>query len=85
MVGIEHGSMTLARMAGLDVAETQLALPLNKKVILVKRFDRVVSETSVYRRHMISAMTKMRDKPRTFSAGNDSAEGGAFPGALRSC
>lgn len=57
MVGIEHGSMTLARMAGLDVAETQLASPLNKKVILVKRFDRVVSETSVYRRHMISAMT----------------------------
>ena len=38
-------------------SEIQLALPLNKKVILVKRFDRVVSETSVYRRHMISAMT----------------------------
>ena len=41
MVGIEHGSMMLARMAGLDVAETQLASPLNKKVILVNHRQRV--------------------------------------------
>jgi hypothetical protein len=30
-------------------------------------------------------MTKMRGKPRTFSAGKDSAEGEAFPGVLHPC
>jgi len=57
MVGIEGGGMQLARKAGINVAETRIAEALNKRVILVRRFDRVVAPEGVYRRHMISAMT----------------------------
>lgn len=57
MVGIEGGGMQLARRAGLDVAETRIVEALNKRVILVRRFDRTVTPDGIHRRHMISAMT----------------------------
>ena len=57
LVGIEGGGMQLARTAGLDVAETRIVEVLNKRVILVRRFDRVVTPDGVNRRHMVSAMT----------------------------
>ncbi|HET8800015.1 MAG TPA: HipA domain-containing protein [Marinobacter sp.] len=57
MVGIEGGSMQLARKAELNVAETRIVEVLNKRVILVRRFDRAVTPGGVHRRHMISAMT----------------------------
>lgn len=57
MVGIEGGGMELARKAGLDVAETRIVEALNKRVILVRRFDRTVTPEGIHRRHMISAMT----------------------------
>lgn len=57
MVGIEGGGMQLAQSAGINVAETRIVKALNKRVILVRRFDRVVTPEGVYRRHMISAMT----------------------------
>ena len=57
MVGIEAGGLQLARRAGLNVAETRIVEALNKRVILVRRFDRAVSPQGVQRRHMVSAMT----------------------------
>jgi len=57
MVGIEGGGMELARKAGINVAETRIVKALNKRVILVRRFDRTVTPEGVHRRHMISAMT----------------------------
>jgi serine/threonine-protein kinase HipA len=57
MVGIEGGGMQLARKAGVNVAETRIVEVLNKRVILVRRFDRTVTPEGVHRRHMISAMT----------------------------
>lgn len=57
MVGIECGGMALAKLVGINVAETQIVESLNKRVILVRRFDRVVTPQGIHRRHMISAMT----------------------------
>jgi len=57
MVGIEGGGMALAKMVGINVADTRIVESLNKPVILIRRFDRVVTATEVHRRHMISAMT----------------------------
>lgn len=57
MVGIESAGMTLAKMAGLDVADTRVVTALNKRVILVRRFDRAVTSERATRRHMLSAMT----------------------------
>lgn len=57
MVGIEGGGMQLAQKAGLNVAETRIVEALNKRVMLVRRFDRNVTAEGVHRRHMISAMT----------------------------
>jgi serine/threonine-protein kinase HipA len=57
MVGIEGGGMALAKMVGINVADTQIVESLNKQVILIRRFDRVVTPDGVHRRHMISAMT----------------------------
>lgn len=57
MVGIEAGGMALAKLAGIKVAETRIVEALNKRVILVRRFDRAVTPEGIHRRHMISAMT----------------------------
>lgn len=57
MVGIERGGMALAELAGINTAETRIVESLNKRVILVRRFDREVTPQGVHRRHMISAMT----------------------------
>lgn len=57
MVGIERGGMALARLAGIKVADTRIVTSLNKRVILVRRFDRTVTPEGLHRRHMISAMS----------------------------
>ena len=57
MVGIERGGMALAELAGINAAETRIVESLNKRVILVRRFDREVTPQGIHRRHMISAMT----------------------------
>ncbi|MCL7943411.1 HipA domain-containing protein [Marinobacter sp. ATCH36] len=57
MVGVEGGGMQLALKAGVNVAETRIVEVLNKRVILVRRFDRTVTPEGAHRRHMISAMT----------------------------
>lgn len=57
MIGIEGGGMALATLVGINAAETRTVESLNKRVLLVRRFDRVVTPKGVHRRHMISAMT----------------------------
>lgn len=57
MVGIEGGGMALARLAGIKIADTRIVASLNKRVVLVRRFDRTVTPGGVCRRHMVSAMT----------------------------
>ena len=57
MVGIESGGMALAELVGINAAETRIVESLNKRVILVRRFDREVAPQGIHRRHMISAMT----------------------------
>lgn len=52
---LEHASMLLAKECGINVAETDVATVDGKDVLLVKRFDRVVSGNEVHRISFISA------------------------------
>ena len=68
---IEHASMTLARQAGIRVADTRvLSLPLRhgkaRHALLVERFDR----RGGYRVHCLSARTLLRaaDLPQSYGA-----------------
>jgi serine/threonine-protein kinase HipA len=54
---IEHASMTLAKLAGITTAQTQMVHLLGENALLVKRFDRRV-ETS-QRIHCLSAGTAL--------------------------
>ena len=57
---IEYATLKLAELAGLNVAQTQLEQVGNKKVLMVKRFDRswTASDRSVeIRHHVVSALT----------------------------
>ena len=68
---IEHASMTLARCAGINVADS-IVLPGDiYHIVLIKRFDRSDAE----RRHAVSA--------RTMLAGRDDNSYAAMAGLLR--
>ncbi len=57
---IEYATLKLAELAGLNVAQTKLEPVGNKKVLLVKRFDRswTTSARSIeIRHHVVSALT----------------------------
>lgn len=53
---IEHASMTLAKLAGIQVAETQVVPLVGEHALAVRRFDR----DGVMRIHCISAGTALR-------------------------
>lgn len=53
---IEHASMTLAKLAGITVAETQVVPLVGEHALAVRRFDRVGTQ----RIHCISAGTALR-------------------------
>ena len=53
----EFIAMRLAATAGLDVAGVELVRAMNKDVLLVERFDRVLTDTGWTRRAMVSALT----------------------------
>jgi serine/threonine-protein kinase HipA len=53
---IEHASMTLAKLAGIQVAETQVVSLVGEHALAVRRFDR----DGVKRIHCISAGTALR-------------------------
>lgn len=57
---IEYAALKLAELAGLNVAETKLEQVDNKKVLMVKRFDRSWSDSErpiEIRHHVVSALT----------------------------
>lgn len=57
MVKAEFIAMRLARSVGLDVAAVRLRRASNKDVLLIERFDRVVTQGSWRRRAFVSALT----------------------------
>jgi serine/threonine-protein kinase HipA len=57
IVKAEFMAMTLARHVGLDVAPVQLKRVANREVLLVERFDRVVTDAGWERRALVSALT----------------------------
>jgi len=57
---IEHATLKLAQLAGLNVAQTQLEQVGKKKVLMVKRFDRswaTFARPVEIRHHVVSALT----------------------------
>jgi serine/threonine-protein kinase HipA len=54
---IEHASMTLAKLAGINTAETQVVHLLGENALVVKRFDRV--DETAQRIHCLSAGTAL--------------------------
>jgi serine/threonine-protein kinase HipA len=57
LVKAEYIAMTLARMAGIDVAPVELTQVSGKDVLLIQRFDRVLENGNWQRKAMISALT----------------------------
>jgi serine/threonine-protein kinase HipA len=58
--GIEYAALKLAELAGLNVAQNRLKLVGDKKVLMVKRFDRSWSTSArsvEIRHHVVSALT----------------------------
>jgi serine/threonine-protein kinase HipA len=58
--GIEYAALKLAELAGLNVAQNRLELVGDKKVLMVKRFDRSWSTSArsvEIRHHVVSALT----------------------------
>ena len=53
----EFIAMRLAHLAGLDVAHVELVRAMNKDVLLIRRFDRELTEAGWTRRAMVSALT----------------------------
>jgi serine/threonine-protein kinase HipA len=59
IVKAEFVAMKLAEKCGLDVAPVSLQRSMNKDVLLVERFDRVISGNNRVRQHMLSALSMM--------------------------
>lgn len=57
IVKAEFIAMRLAELAGLNVASVSLARAAQKDVLLIERFDRVLSTGKWQRKSMISALT----------------------------
>lgn len=58
---LEHATMQLARVCGIDAAETRLRVVDGQDVCLVRRFDRSVQAGAIGRRGFISARTVFYD------------------------
>lgn len=56
----EFVAMHLARLCGLDVAAVELTQAMNKDVLLIERFDRILCEHGWQRRAMQSALTLLQ-------------------------
>ena len=57
VIKTEFIAMRLAHLAGLDVAHVELVRAMNKDVLLIRRFDRELTEVGWTRRAMVSALT----------------------------
>lgn len=57
---VEHGMLALARLCGMNVADSRVDTVAGRDVLLVRRFDRDATPTG-YRRHcMVSALTLLQ-------------------------
>ena len=56
-VRVEHGMLRLARACGLNVAESRVETAGGRDVLLVRRFDRDLSDDGYRRHRMVSALT----------------------------
>ena len=56
----EHGLLELARLCGLDAADSRLTTVANRDVLLVRRFDRDPGDGGYRRHRMVSAVTLLR-------------------------
>lgn len=59
MPSAEAGCLDLLAMAGIEVPECRIETVANRRVLLVKRFDRVRVEDQIHRIPMISSMSLM--------------------------
>jgi serine/threonine-protein kinase HipA len=58
MAGAEAGCLDLCEMAGLDVCERRIETISGRPTLLLKRFDRYVSDDmQLHRKHMVSSLT----------------------------
>ncbi len=57
VVKAEFIAMRLAALAGLNVAPVSMVRAANKDVLLIERFDRILTEDSWQRKAMVSALT----------------------------
>lgn len=57
VIKLEYIAMRLAHLVGLNVARVKLVKAAKKDVLLIERFDRVLSENGWQRRAMLSALT----------------------------
>jgi serine/threonine-protein kinase HipA len=69
---LEHATMTLAKVCGINVAETRIVAVDHKDICLVRRFDRVVSNGEITRLGFLSARTVFYDDPSFAQFGNGS-------------
>ena len=60
VVKAEFIAMRLASLCGLNVAPVSLTKSLNKDVLLIERFDRVLSKNGWKRKCMVSALTLLK-------------------------
>ncbi|MDD4928790.1 MAG: HipA domain-containing protein [Gallionella sp.] len=60
---LEHASMTLAKLCGINAAETRLLSVNGSDICLVRRFDRVVKSDGIARLGYLSARTVFNSDP----------------------
>ena len=57
LVKTEYIAMRLAAKVGLDVAPVLLTKSAGRDILLVERFDRVITQEGVHRKHMLSVLS----------------------------
>lgn len=67
---LEHATMQLAKLCGIDVAETNIIKVGDHDVCLVKRFERIHDSGRVSRRHYISGRTVFSAEPQYANLGS---------------
>lgn len=64
---IEHAFLKLAKICGLNTAESKIVTIANKEVLLVKRFDRESTKIGYQRHRMVSALTLLQSEENVSS------------------
>ena len=60
MAAVEAGCLDLCEMAGIDVCERRIINIVGRPALMLKRFDRTLSDDGeLHRRHMISGLTML--------------------------